>query len=205
MMIEKLEKERRLLLINAALEEFSVKGYDKASTNSIAKEAGLSKALMFHYVKNKEALFLYLVDYCTERINKDYTQKMNNNEKDIFERLKQSYLLQIELRKTYPWIFEFNELAAVTKSEPINEKLREKTAQGNGCFEELFESIDETKFCQELSVERCKELIFWSNIGFTEQQLLKIKGTERGTIDYDGIIQEIDQYFTDLKTIFYKA
>lgn len=204
MMIESLEEERRLLLINAALKEFSIKSYDKASTNSIAKDAGLSKALMFHYVKNKETLFLYLVDYCIAKINKEYTEKMNESEKDIFKRLRQSYVLQIALRRVYPWIFEFNDLADQTKSTVINEKLKKKTEQEMGCFENLFQAIDESKFCKGLSIERYKELIFWSNVGFTEQLLLKIRDTKRENIDYDKVIEEIDNYFSDLRTLFYK-
>ena len=50
---ERLEEPRKTQLINAALKEFSVKGYDEASTNIIAKESGLSKSLLFHYVGSK--------------------------------------------------------------------------------------------------------------------------------------------------------
>ena len=51
-------------IINAALKEFAQRGYEEASTNRIAKAAGMSKALMFHYVKSKEELLLMLLDYC---------------------------------------------------------------------------------------------------------------------------------------------
>ena len=53
-----LESGRRDAVLNAALKEFVLQGYDNASTNVIAKEAGISKALMFHYVSNKQELFL---------------------------------------------------------------------------------------------------------------------------------------------------
>lgn len=46
--------QKRDAILNAALKEFSSQGYDKASTNIIAKEAGISKALMFHYVSSKQ-------------------------------------------------------------------------------------------------------------------------------------------------------
>lgn len=55
-----LDKQRRNALLNAALREFTSQGYDNASTNIIAKEAGFSKALMFHYVGSKQELFIYL-------------------------------------------------------------------------------------------------------------------------------------------------
>lgn len=42
-----LEAEKRERIINAALKEFAQKGYDKASTNEIIKEAGISKGSLF--------------------------------------------------------------------------------------------------------------------------------------------------------------
>ena len=57
-----LEPGRRDAILNAALKEFVLEGYDKASTNVIAKEAGISKALMFHYVSSKQELFFWVYD-----------------------------------------------------------------------------------------------------------------------------------------------
>ncbi len=58
--------KRRDTILNTALKEFSSQGYDKASTNVIAKEAGISKALMLHYVDSKKELFwLYMISLPT--------------------------------------------------------------------------------------------------------------------------------------------
>src|SRR5690625_3469620 len=86
------EPKKRDVILNAALKEFSLKGFDNASTNVIAKEAGISKGLMFHYINSKKDLFLFLYDYCADRINKEYIDLMNFNEKDIFKRLRKSYI-----------------------------------------------------------------------------------------------------------------
>ncbi len=200
-----LESKRRDAILNAALKEFAMKGFDDASTNVIAKEAGISKGLMFHYVNSKKDLFLFLFDYCTDMINKEYLNLMNFNEKDIFERLRQSYLLQLELLQKHPWIFEFNKITAITKSDEINEELKERL---NGkqplCYETMFGSIDESKFREGLDMERCKQLIFWGNIGFTNQILEDIRNSELNELDYDKIIVKFDGYFNELIKIFYK-
>ena len=61
-----LEPTRRNAILNAALKEFASKGYDEASTNVIAKEAGISKGLMFHYVGSKEIFFsLFMISFRT--------------------------------------------------------------------------------------------------------------------------------------------
>jgi len=67
-----LDASRRDALLNAALKEFSIQGYDNASTNVIAKEAGISKALMFHYVSSKQELFFWVYDYFDNLMKKEY-------------------------------------------------------------------------------------------------------------------------------------
>lgn len=48
---------RRQQLIDAALQQFAQKGYDGASIRSIARAAGVTEALVYHYFRNKEHLF----------------------------------------------------------------------------------------------------------------------------------------------------
>lgn len=203
--IENLEYKRRDAILNAALKEFAAKGFDEASTNVIAKESGISKGLMFHYVNSKKDLFLFLYDYCTDLMNKEYFDLMNFNERDIFERLRQSYLLQLELLQKHPWIFEFNKVSTVTKSDEVNKELEERLKQKQSlCYEKMFDLIDESKFRKGLDVERCKQLIFWANIGFTDQILEDIRNSGKNKLDYDMIIAKLDGYFNELRKIFYK-
>lgn len=203
--IVNLEDKRRDAILNAALKEFATKGFDEASTNAIAKESGISKGLMFHYVNSKKDLFLFLYDYCTEMVDKEYFKLMNFNERDIFERLRQSYLLQLELLQKHPWIFEFNKISADTKSDEINKEMEErKKGKQSLCYETMFDSIDESKFREGLDVERCKQLIFWANIGFTNQLLEDIRSSEKNELDYDKIIAQLDGYLNELRKIFYK-
>ncbi|MDT2660769.1 helix-turn-helix domain containing protein [Enterococcus hulanensis] len=192
-------------IINAALKEFAQRGYEEASTNRIAKAAGMSKALMFHYVKSKEELLLMLLDYCRRTIAEDYLNKMDLQEKDIFTRLLQSYTLQIELMKKNPWIFDFTNLKIETNSAAINQKIAAMAkTQQSLCADELFASIDESKFRPELDVERSKQLILWGNIGFTNEILAELKNTDYEQIDYQAISAKLTQYLDDLKTVFYR-
>ncbi len=61
-------------ILEAALQCFARHGYDKTSTEVIAKEAGVSQGIIFHYFKTKEGLFTAIVkkgiegfDRCVER------------------------------------------------------------------------------------------------------------------------------------------
>ena len=72
-----LQEQRKAALLNAALREFAEYGYEQASTNRIAKEAGLSKPLMFHYVGNKQQLFLFVYEYFFDLLNKEYYRQLD--------------------------------------------------------------------------------------------------------------------------------
>lgn len=154
-----LDKQRRNALLNAALREFTSQGYDNASTNIIAKEAGFSKALMFHYVGSKQELFLFTYDFFSALLDREYYSKMDYSIKDIFERLRTSYLIQIELMKQYPKILDFAKLSARTKSDEINAALEEREKRRKTY--EIFDMIDTTKFRADLNIEKCKQFILW--------------------------------------------
>ena len=48
---------------NATLKEFGKHEFEKVSTNTIVKNAVISKGLLFHYFENKKSLVEYLEDY----------------------------------------------------------------------------------------------------------------------------------------------
>jgi len=202
--ISKLDKTRKIAILNSALKEFTTKGYSEASTNVIAKDAGISKALMFHYVGNKQELFLFVYNYFEEVLENEYFLKINLKEKDLFNRLRESYLLQIGLIKKYPWILEFNRLSAQTDSLNINERINQCSSEikVSECTQ-LFDDIDFSKFRKDLDVEKCKQLILWSNIGFTNQILEEIKNSEAQKLDYEEIFLTLDGYFDELRKVFY--
>lgn len=49
--------DTRQELVNAALHLFAEKGYDGASIRDIARRAGVTEALVYHYFRSKEHLF----------------------------------------------------------------------------------------------------------------------------------------------------
>ena len=59
-MTEKKSRDQRTEeIVNAAVEEFLGKGYERASMENIAKRAGLSKGGLYHYFKSKDEILIY--------------------------------------------------------------------------------------------------------------------------------------------------
>ena len=196
-----LDTQRRDAILNAALKEFALRGYDDASTNVIAREAGISKALMFHYVSSKQELFFVVYDFFSDLMKHEYFELMNYEERDIFNKLHQSYVLQIALIQKYPWITEFSKLSSITNSDEINNEL-EKRKTYSDCYPKLFDDIDTTKFRKGVDIEICKQIILWLNIGFTNQLLHEIRSDETN-VNSGVLLKRLDRYFEELKKIFY--
>ncbi|MGI6551342.1 MAG: TetR/AcrR family transcriptional regulator [Syntrophomonadales bacterium] len=116
-----LEPEKRARIINAALKEFARNGYEKASTNEIVKESYISKGSLFNYFNSKKELYLFLLDYVAEIVEKIYAE-VDWSETDFFERMRQLGSVKFKIYKKFPQAFHFlkslaNEDAAEVKSE----------------------------------------------------------------------------------------
>ncbi|MDP7151015.1 MAG: helix-turn-helix domain-containing protein, partial [Paracoccaceae bacterium] len=60
--IAKDHDEKRALIRKAAAKVFAEQGFDRASMSLLAKEAGISKANIYHYYGSKDALLFDLLD-----------------------------------------------------------------------------------------------------------------------------------------------
>ncbi len=200
-----LEPERRNVMLNAALKEFAEKGFDDASTNIIAKESGISKPLMFHYVNNKKDFFLFLYDYCLEFLEKEYFNRIDLQEKDIFKRLRQTCLLKIQVMQKYPWIFDFVRVAVLTDSKTVNEELKKKRKMvETKSFERFYGDIDTSCFRSELDVDKAKQLIFWAVGGYANQILEQLKSLDVPEFDSEKIHDEFNGYLDELRKTYYQ-
>lgn len=75
-------------ILAAAMAEFGAKGYENASLNAICSENQISKGLIYHNFKNKDALYLECVKICFDALT-DYLQRENHpseNARDSMQR-----------------------------------------------------------------------------------------------------------------------
>lgn len=99
-------------LISVALEQFSDKGYVKASINDILNEAGISKGTFYYHFKNKEDLYLYLVGVLITEKKRYFSQKVMvkaYEDNDIFSLLLLLIKTGLEFARDNPHIYRFSE------------------------------------------------------------------------------------------------
>lgn len=58
----------RTKILNVAMREFSAKGYEGASLNTVWAENAISKGIIYHYFKDKDELYLLCVNQCFEEL-----------------------------------------------------------------------------------------------------------------------------------------
>lgn len=199
-----LDNEKQDRIINACLKEFTLNGYEKASTNKIVKEANISKGLLFHYFSNKKQLYLFLFNYATNRFIEEFIQMIDFNEKDIILRIKQIVNIKIMLLKKNPLLFSFLERSLFENAEVIQLSIKTKKQELEKLTYDIFKDIAESKFKEDIDINYALKIIAWTVNGYTNDLLLNVqlKNTE---IDYEKAIKEVEKYMDIFKKIFYKV
>ena len=127
-----LPPERQDLIRNSAMTEFGEGTFKKTSADSIAKRAGVSKALLFHYFKDKRELYLYLfqyaIDECMDIFNRHILKVSYFGETDFFRTLELGHKVKMDMVRRHPGLFRFVMRAYYERDSVLTPKLRKKLA-----------------------------------------------------------------------------
>ncbi len=200
--LKNMEKDKRNRIINSALEEFTKNSFEKASTNSIVKKAGISKGLLFHYFNSKQELFEKLEEYVIHLITETIRKQMDWSGSDLVERFKEISLIKIKLMNQYPYIYDFSlELLKKGSIEELKGRYEED-------FSDLMvkvyqENIDYTLFKEGIDLQKVVRIIQWTLEKIGEESIEKLKQSgER--IDLEALQKDVEDYLDILKKAFYK-
>jgi len=119
--LDKLPPEKRNIILQAGIEEFSQRAFTDANTDAITLAAGISKGLLFHYFGSKKAFYLYCLDVSLQRL---VANTPISTGIDFYEILFQMMNEKIRLCRDYPKETLMVNLAARDASAAIHaEKL----------------------------------------------------------------------------------
>lgn len=120
--------EKRDELINVAMVEFGEKGYENASLNSILQEVGISKGTFYYHYKNKEDLYMHLMDIIAEEKLKFISERMDSIDfnDDVFEVLKRLMTMGMKFAYKNPNINKFSQGFIKDGGTPTHNKIMEK-------------------------------------------------------------------------------
>ncbi len=197
-----MDSEKRKRIINASLDEFAKNSFKKASTNNIVKNAGISKGLLYHYFSSKKELYEWLKKFVFELMINEILEKIDWNEADIFERIKQIVLIKMQVIEEYPNLASFSKVIYEEKSYEEMKELIENISPG--FYSQIYSrNIDFGLFKEDIDAHKAIKIIQWTIEKYSEEYLNGFKLTNEN-IDYEAISKEMDEYLIMLKMTFYK-
>lgn len=201
-LFKNIEEEKRDRIINSALKEFSINKYDKASTNAIIKEAGISKGALYHYFSSKEELFHMLKSFSMEIIFEEISTKVNWEETDFFKRVKEVVMIKINVTARYPHIYDF--LSMVMRESSIDDMKKETQSYSPDIHKKIYtENIDFSLFKDGLDMKKTLSIIRWTFEKYGEENFNAFLQSGK-PFDIKAIEYEFNEYSDILKSAFYK-
>lgn len=104
---EEIREEKKALIMDEALEQFSETGFQATTINQIAEHAGISKGLIYNYFKSKEDLLAAIINRSLNDIyinfNPDHDNKLTPDEFEMF--IRRVFSLFREKRKFWKLIY----------------------------------------------------------------------------------------------------
>lgn len=194
--------EKRDNIINSAMKEFSTNTFQKASTNIIVEDAGISKGLLFHYFGTKDKLYKYLEYFCFKVITEKVVEELDWEQKDIFLRLKEISMIKFKIFQKYPYLADFSLMAFQGKT--VEEIMHINPDFPIELYSQIYtRNIDYSLFKEDIDVKRAIKIIQWTIEKYGDEFRRGIKDGSM-KFDYKAIEKEIYVYTDMLKVCFYK-
>ncbi|HIY35022.1 MAG TPA: TetR/AcrR family transcriptional regulator [Candidatus Eubacterium faecigallinarum] len=109
---ERADPERKNLILEIGIEEFSSKGYENANINIIAKKVGISIGLMYKYFATKEDLFITCLKYGMDILEKALYDIMVSDDKLLIKAEKLVRTICMHSKKHSNYIKMYNEICS---------------------------------------------------------------------------------------------
>ena len=173
------------MIINGAMKCFSIHGYEKASMADIAKEAGVSKALLFHYFETKKNLFLYLWNLTAEKTRESLVASDVEGDKDFFSVMEKGLKAKMDLARSWPWMAIFAVKAWYEDDPEVSPDITKSTdpyAKVTG--ETLRQLYPDTDFRDDLDIGVMYKDMYYMSEGYLWHEM------QRGKIDPNKMEKE---------------
>ena len=92
----------RQRILDSAMEEFSRRGYEGASLNTVCAEKGLSKGIIYHYFSDKDDLYLLCVKTCFDDLTSYLRDTVRLLSGSVEERLQRYFDARLRFFTEHP-------------------------------------------------------------------------------------------------------
>lgn len=193
--LRQLPKEKRKAVMHAAMEVFAQSDYKRASTEEIARKAGISKGLLFYYFKNKQTLYLYLARYLQSFIEQNMKMEQLAGITDFFDLLDYGMEEKLAILRKLPWALEFSVRMYYTAEREIGPALQKYQVRVlEELWERYFTGVNLEKFRSGVQPRQVLDMLVYLTDGYIhrrrmEQKPLELEELVREYMVWRGILR----------------
>lgn len=194
-----LPPQKQQAILNAGYRVFSQNSYKKSPMSEIAAEAGISKALLFHYFHNKRELYLYLWEYCAQ-VTIQYLTKYNcYQQQDLFESMLRGMRAKMEIIRQYPYMASFTIKAFYEKDPAICAAVQDSYHKYfNFKASNTLLNLDPAQFVPGLDIRMMYQDMYWAAEGYLWEMV------QRDEVDLDRMEQDFTRMIDFWKSVYLK-
>lgn len=168
---DKLSAERQDHIAEAAIEAFGKHAYKDASTEEIARQAGMSKGLLFFYCKSKKQLYLRTMEYLYDKVIDLVVDQHFWEIDDFFELMYYTAQSKAKAFERYPWALSFCIRAFYPDHHDIKATMNAWNQQQIGAmFDRFLVNIDWSRFRDDIDPKHALNMLIWLADGWMHQQ-----------------------------------
>ena len=172
-----LPKMKQQKIINAGYRIFSQNSYKKSPMSEIADSADISKSLLFHYFKNKQELYLFLWEKCTQITIKHMTKYGCYEQTELFEMMERGMKAKIEIMKKYPYMGSFVIKAFYEKDPSVCSAIQKSYYKFlDYKANKTLVNLEPDQFIPGLDLEMMYKQMYWASDGYLREVLQNANG-----------------------------
>lgn len=103
----RLDEDKKEKVLRSAIYEFRQKGFDHATVDAIAANAGVAKGSIYQYFDDKKELLLYSANWALEYFMKEIDKQTPLRDMDVFDYFLSGFRERLDLLKKEPLLVTF--------------------------------------------------------------------------------------------------
>lgn len=192
-----LPEEKRQAILNAGFRVFSQNSYKHSPMQEIADEAGISKALLFHYFRNKKDLYLYLLETGAQLTVEYLTKCGCYEQEDLFGAMYLGMKAKVEVMRRWPDMSTFVVKAYYERDESVRGEVQKLIAKYSDFRANSYLlNLDPAWFRPGLDLEMMYLDMLWASEGYLWEKV------QQGDLDVDAMEKDFQRMIDFWKGIY---
>lgn len=191
----RLPEERQDAIMEAAAKCFAAHDYAKAKTDEIAREAGISKGLLFFYFKNKRALYLRVLDRLGEGMKEILSDERFRETDDFFELMEYAADWKSHAFRSMPYVVDFSVRSFYARHRDVATPVSEFMSSAMDEMVDVYLShVRWDRFRDDVDPRETINMLLWLTDGYMHGRIMSGE-----KVDLDDVVGKVKSWLVLLK------